>query len=282
MGDLKKCDACGHDIAKDAKKCPHCGKDNRNFFMKHKIISAILVIFVLGILASALNGTDSTEDAKKEPDTTNPVTDNTSNDAKNPATNNTGNDTTAQEPTITKEAITKEPTTTTAPSIPTYSDGTYLVNKDIPSGLYKVTLKDTIMKMGYIERSSDVTMEMDSIIANIILTGDGYVELLDTDMAVKLQGVEIQPIDIKTLKPNIQTEVEDGIYLIGYDLAPGTYKVEVTDTTTNIGYVERSKSVAMGMNDIIANELFQGPGYVKIQEGDFAVRLQGVKITFQE
>jgi hypothetical protein len=278
MDKLIKCKACGQDVAKGAKRCPHCGKDNRNFFMKHKIITAILVIIVLGIFATALGDDDDSENANKEPNTSNSVAD------------KTGNATPTNEPALTNEpAITKEPVTTNAPtaaaskpSVPTYGDGTYLVNKDIASGLYKVTLTDSIMKMGYVERSSDVTMELDSIIANIILTGDGYVEILDTDMAVRLQGVEIQPIDIKTLTPNIQNEVEDGIYLIGYDLAPGTYKVEVTDETSNMGYVERSKSVAMGTDDIIANQIFQGPGYVKIQEGDFAVRLQGVRITLQE
>lgn len=138
------------------------------------------------------------------------------------------------------------------------------------------------MKMGYIERAKDLDMELDSIIANIILTGNGYVEILDTDVAIKLQGVEIEPISLETLTPNLKKEATDGIYLVGYDLAPGTYKVEVTDTVTKIGYVERARRVSMGMEDIIANELVQGSGYVKIQKGDFAVRLQGVKITLQE
>ncbi len=277
MDKLIKCKACGQNVAKGAKKCPHCGNDNRNFFMKHKIITAILVIFVLGIFASALDDNDDTENAKKEPNTSNSVADNT-----NKATPTNQPKLTNVPATTNEPVTTNAPTVASKPTVPTYGDGIYLVNKDIASGLYKVTLTDNIMKMGYVERSSDVTMELDSIIANIILTGNGYVELLDTDMAVRLQGVEIQPIDIKTLTPNIQPEVEDGIYLIGYDLAPGTYKVEVIDETSSMGYVERSKSVAMGTDDIIANQIFQGPGYVKIQEGDFAVRLQGVRITLQE
>ena len=87
--------------------------------------------------------------------------------------------------------------------------------------------------------------------------------------------------NILNLILNLMTLASDGIYLIGYDLNPGTYKVEVTDTVTKMGYVQRSKSVAMGMDDILANEIIQGPGYVKIEKGDFAVRLQGVKITLQ-
>ena len=191
---------------------------------------------------------------------------------------------TISDTTVESEAtpIATEPVVAEEPVVEKFSDGTYLVNKDIASGLYRVTLNDSALKMGYVERAKDVTMGADSIIANILLTGNGYVKILKTDVAVKLQGVTIEPINIKDLKPSIETEVTDGIYLVGYDLAIGTYKVEVTDTTTKMGYVERSRSVSMGMNDTIANQLVQGPSYVKIVQGDFAVRLQGVKITLQK
>ncbi|MDD3174835.1 MAG: hypothetical protein PHF63_14470, partial [Herbinix sp.] len=193
-------------------------------------------------------------------------------DSKTPSTDDTKKSQTVKE----------EAKATAEPEVTKYSNGKYIVGKDIQSGLYKVTLTDTITKMGYVERAKDLNMEIDSIIANIILTGNGYVEILDSDVAVKLQGVEIEPIDIKSLKPDIKEEATDGIYLINYDLNPGTYKVEVTDTTTKMGYVQRSKSVAMGMDDIIANEIIQGSSYMKIEKGDFAVRLQGVKITLQK
>ena len=256
---MKPCKECKQEISSSAKKCPSCGKDQRNWFMKHKILSFIGAIILLGIIGSALGGGDDNLTAT-EPPTTNVTS------------------TTGTEPSTEPSP---EPKATDEPKKTTYSNGKYLVGKDIESGLYKVTVTDEILKMGYVERANDINMEFDSIIANIILTGDGYIEILSTDVAVKLQGVEIEPIKIEDLVPAIQKEVSDGIYLIGYDLDAGTYKVEVTDTVTKMGYVQRSKSVAMGMDDIIANEIVQGSGYVKIEEGDFAVRLQGVKITLQ-
>lgn len=54
MSQLVNCKACGKEIAKGVKKCVHCGKDQRNFFMKHKIISGILVLALLGAIVSAL------------------------------------------------------------------------------------------------------------------------------------------------------------------------------------------------------------------------------------
>lgn len=242
---MRTCKECNKEISSSVKKCPNCGKDQRNWFMRHKILSIIAVIVII-VIISTVGGNKN--------DLTVPQ----------PSSNNmTPNNTMGTKPTK-------------------YSDGKYLVEKDIKSGLYKVTLTDKITKMGYIERSKDINMELDNIIANIILTGNGYVEILPSDVAVKLQGVEIEPIKIEDIKPDLKKEVSDGIHLVNYDIAPGTYKVEVIDTTTKMGYVQRSRSVAMGMDDIIANEIVQGPGYVKIEQGDFAVRLQGVKIILQQ
>lgn len=73
MGKMVNCKACGKEIAKGVKKCVHCGKDQRNFFMKHKIITFILAIAILGGIGSAMggnkNGTtadNSTETKKTE------------------------------------------------------------------------------------------------------------------------------------------------------------------------------------------------------------------------
>ena len=49
---LTTCKACGKEIAKGAKKCPHCGKDQRNFFIKHKILTGILVLVVIMLIGS--------------------------------------------------------------------------------------------------------------------------------------------------------------------------------------------------------------------------------------
>lgn len=47
MSKLIKCKACGNNVAKGAKKCPNCGKDNRTFFAKHKILTAIGILIIL-------------------------------------------------------------------------------------------------------------------------------------------------------------------------------------------------------------------------------------------
>jgi len=155
--------------------------------------------------------------------------------------------------------------------------GTYKVGSDIRPGLYKVIVKDSFIDMGYIDRSKDARMEFESIIANGIILNSGYVRIKESDAYVKIQGATLYPED--TIEINIRDMFEDGIYLVGVDIAPGTYKVEVTDTTMNMGYVERQSDVSMEFGDIIANEIFQGQGYVEIMSSDFSIKVQGAKLT---
>lgn len=50
------CRKCKGDIPVGAKKCMHCGTDLRNWFVRHKILSGILGLFLLGIVSTAVNG----------------------------------------------------------------------------------------------------------------------------------------------------------------------------------------------------------------------------------
>lgn len=57
--------------------------------------------------------------------------------------------------------------------------------------------------------------------------------------------------------------------------------MEITDEVMGMAYIERARNVSMGFDDIIANEIFQGQGYVTIKESDFAVKVQGAKLIKQ-
>jgi hypothetical protein len=58
-GKMQHCKTCGQEIAKGVKKCLNCGKDQRNFFMRHNIITFILAIVVIIIIANIGNSGDS-------------------------------------------------------------------------------------------------------------------------------------------------------------------------------------------------------------------------------
>ena len=48
------CKMCGKEVCKGVKQCVHCGFDLRNFFGKHKIITSILAIAVIGGIGSTM------------------------------------------------------------------------------------------------------------------------------------------------------------------------------------------------------------------------------------
>lgn len=58
MDKMTNCKACGKEIAKGVSKCIHCGKDQRNFFMKTKIVSVLLVVAMLGIIGGCSSKQD--------------------------------------------------------------------------------------------------------------------------------------------------------------------------------------------------------------------------------
>jgi hypothetical protein len=58
--ETKKCPKCKEEIAKDAKKCKHCGTDLRNWFVRHKVMTVILALIVIGIIATAAGSGNNT------------------------------------------------------------------------------------------------------------------------------------------------------------------------------------------------------------------------------
>ncbi len=58
-GQTIKCPACKEDIQLGAKKCKHCGADLRNWFVRHKIITGILIIIGIGIIGSTMGGNET-------------------------------------------------------------------------------------------------------------------------------------------------------------------------------------------------------------------------------
>lgn len=63
---MKKCKSCQSEIDDKAKKCPKCQADQRNWFVKHKILTGILVIILISIVANmggSKNNTSSNNSA---------------------------------------------------------------------------------------------------------------------------------------------------------------------------------------------------------------------------
>lgn len=62
---LKICKECGSEVSSKGI-CPKCGKDQRNFFVKHKVITFILILIIVGVVAGASgSGNKTTSDGTR-------------------------------------------------------------------------------------------------------------------------------------------------------------------------------------------------------------------------
>ena len=64
---MKSCPKCAEKIQASAKKCKHCGSDVRNWFVRHKIITGFLILFIFGAFISAID--DGTGNSSSRPTT---------------------------------------------------------------------------------------------------------------------------------------------------------------------------------------------------------------------
>lgn len=65
---LKICKECGTEVSSKGV-CPKCGKDQRSFFVKHKVFTFILILVVIGMIAGT-TGNKNTNNNLVETSTT--------------------------------------------------------------------------------------------------------------------------------------------------------------------------------------------------------------------
>lgn len=268
---LIRCPECRKKISTEAEQCPHCGlplakvqTTTKNAVKRdHGWIGITVIAVVVVGLACAIwmisgkaqtqpAGTAADVELTLAPETTLPPT--------SPVP------TSIPEPTA---APTAEPTAapTSAPELTSdpeavYGPGMYLVGKDIPAGEYFV-VSNTGTLDGYFEITEDATGDIGSIITNGTVGLNGYVtvengQYLKISHAYFALAESVPPIDW-------EGQYYDGMYKVGKDIAPGTYKVSCITS----GYYEVARDSRHLLESIVANDNFQGSVYVTLSEGQY-------------
>ncbi|WP_455358988.1 hypothetical protein [Streptomyces sp. SYSU K21746] len=152
-------------------------------------------------------------------------------------------------------------------------DGDAEVGTDIKPGTYKSSGNDD--GMCYWERAKDSKAELDSIIANDNVTGTAYVTVKATDKIFKSTGCQDwEAVDPKaTGTPAAAMKGDGGMFKIGTDIAPGTYKS--SGNTDDMCYWERAKDAEHGLESIAANDNVSGNAIVTITAKDAYFKTTG-------
>ncbi|HJQ86317.1 MAG TPA: hypothetical protein VJ820_02480 [Propionibacteriaceae bacterium] len=148
----------------------------------------------------------------------------------------------------------------------TFEDGVWVVGEDIKPGIYRNADPGSGC---YWERMRNFSGGLNSILANGLATGGPIVaEILKSDKGFTSQDCGEWSSDLSRVSPD-RTRITDGIWIVGVDLQPGTYR------TPNPGgdcYWERMRDFSQGLNSIIANGIPGG--------GNAIVEIRGTDAGF--
>ena len=164
------------------------------------------------------------------------------------------------------------PATATVQSARPVPPGTHIVGGDIEPGIYIGLGGESILSACYWERLSDLSGELDAVIANDNAMGRFYVEVLETDRAIET-ACKLLPIGAVAAPAEPLSVIGPGTYIVGRDIEPGTYTAVAGDSIVNSCYWARLSCVDGTIDCVITNENAMGQFFVEVAASDFALKV---------
>lgn len=219
---MKKCKSCQKEIDAKAKKCPYCQTDQRNWFLRHPVLTIILVLFVIGMIGAAGGSKTSTS----------------SNGSSNTQVN-----TRTEQPTIAPAVRQVKGTVTTLGA------GTFTGGKDVVVGLYDVTAP---------AQSGNFIVHGANNYNDIF--GQGITKIraqISEGDEIKLSGlssVTFTPVSEPFVTTHTPVTLYAGTFTVGQDIGAGRYVATTTTGSSGNFIVHGNNSV----NEILGQNGFGG------------------------
>jgi hypothetical protein len=159
------------------------------------------------------------------------------------------------------------PTPTPTPSFANFGDGTYQVGKDIKAGTYRTRIGSPGC---YYARLKGFGGSIDDIIANDNTDAPAVVTIKASDKGFMSQNCGTWTKDLSQITTS-KTSFDDGIFIVGTDIKPGTYK----DTGGDSCYYARLRGFGGTIDDIITNNNVSAPTIVTISSSDKGFQSKG-------
>jgi hypothetical protein len=202
-------------------------------------IVGALVLVVLIIMGAAANaGNNSQDNATPTPQATN-----------QPAQAATG-----------APISTPQPTSTPTPTFAQFGDGTFVVGKDIQPGTYRTREPSAGC---YFARLRGFGGTVDDIIANENTDYPAIVTIAATDKGFQSNNCGTWTKNLSAITTS-NTSFGDGMYIVGTDIKPGTYKSKGQQGC----YFARLRGFGGTIDDIIANDNTDTAAIVTISPSD--------------
>lgn len=155
---------------------------------------------------------------------------------------------------------TQKPTAKPTPSYAHFGDGTFQVGKDIRPGTYRTRVSSSGC---YYARLKGFGGTLGEIITNNNTDAPAVVTIAATDKGFESQNCGTWTQNLSRITSS-KTSFDDGIYIVGTDIAPGTYK----NTGEQGCYYARLHGFSGSLGDIIANDNVDAATIVTISASD--------------
>jgi hypothetical protein len=148
-------------------------------------------------------------------------------------------------------------------------DGSYLVGGDIRPGTYRTT-GNTDGRCHW-KRTGDASGRAGSLLAHATVTGTGYVTVNATEMFTSSGCGDWEAVGTKATgppgaPPGSRIDGDGGMYRVGVDIAPGTYRS--AGTTAGRCHWERDRDALHTPGSVLAHDNATGSAVVTISPGD--------------
>lgn len=160
---------------------------------------------------------------------------------------------------------------TAATDARTFGDGTHRVGKDISAGTYRAAkISGGIFGGCYWARLRNFSGGLGAIISNENESAPALVTIKPTDRGFETTGCGTWTSELRRITKS-RTRWGAGTYLVGVDVAPGTYVSRGGSSC----YWARLRAFTGGLDGIIANDNHRGRAIVTISRSDRAFRSDG-------
>ena len=149
--------------------------------------------------------------------------------------------------------------------------GTYAVGQDIDPGTYVGIAGTGVLDTCYWARLQGVSGALDDILANDNAMGQFYIEVLEGDGYLETH-CQITSLAAWPEPSELPESLQPGTYLVGRDIAAGTYRGEAGEEVLDWCYWARLNGVTGELKDVAANHnATGGPFYVEMLDTDYAL-----------
>lgn len=162
---------------------------------------------------------------------------------------------------------TPKPTQKPTPSFATFGDGTFQVGKDIQPGTYRTRVGSSNC---YYARLKGFSGSLDDILANDNTDAPAIVTIKSSDKGFESQNCGTWTKDLSQITTS-KTSFGDGMFIVGTDIMPGTYRNSGGDSC----YYARLSGFSGDLSEILANNNVSTPTIVTISASDKGFKSQG-------